>query len=201
MRAYSLDLREKVILAYETGAATLDEIAESFVVDRRTITRWLKKYRAGESLAPKPHGGGYPASLDERMLEMLCQQLLLQPDATLAELSAFLLRDADVKVHLSTVCRALQRLGLPRKKKPGVRRASGIRTGLVQAKDIAVGSRPLYLHRRNRVPFGDDTPVRASQTWATSCRQSATQSRHRSLADRVAGAARMGLRDELARIC
>lgn len=201
MRAYSLDLREKIILAYETGAATLDEIAESFVVDRRTITRWLKKYRDGEGLAPKPHGGGYPASLDQDMLEMLHQQLLLQPDATLAELSAFLKRDADVDVHLSTVCRSLQRLGLPRKKKLGVCRASRSATSRIQAKGIAAGSRTFRLYRRNRLSFGYDAPVRASQTRAASNRQGASQPGDGCLADRFAGAAWMGHYDELAGIC
>jgi transposase len=52
----------------------------------------------------------------------LRQQVEQQPDATLEELVAHLRKRAKVAVHLSTVCRALQKLGLPRKKKPCRRR-------------------------------------------------------------------------------
>lgn len=34
MRAYSTDLREKIVMAYESGVGTLDEMASTFEVDR-----------------------------------------------------------------------------------------------------------------------------------------------------------------------
>ena len=37
MRAYSTDLREKIVLAYEGGEGTFDEIAETFGVARCTV--------------------------------------------------------------------------------------------------------------------------------------------------------------------
>src|ERR1044072_5685733 len=64
MRAYSMDLRQKIVSAYEGGHGTLDDVADTFEVGRRTVARFLSLARAGESLWPKPHGGGYPASLD-----------------------------------------------------------------------------------------------------------------------------------------
>jgi len=42
MRAYSTDLREKIVLAYEGGEGTFDEIAETFGVARCTVGRLLK---------------------------------------------------------------------------------------------------------------------------------------------------------------
>lgn len=36
MRAYSTDLREKIVLAYESGEGTFDEIADTFGVARYT---------------------------------------------------------------------------------------------------------------------------------------------------------------------
>src|SRR5918911_1061750 len=116
MRAYSTDLRERIVLAYEGGEGTLDDVADIFEVGRRTVTRLLQRYRAGESLAPLPHGGGYPALLRARHLTLRREQVLQAPDATLAELANYLKRKARVEVHPATVCRALQRLGLPRKK-------------------------------------------------------------------------------------
>jgi len=39
MRAYSTDLREKIVLAYERGEGTFEEIAETFGVARCTAWR------------------------------------------------------------------------------------------------------------------------------------------------------------------
>jgi transposase len=117
MKAYSIDLREKIALAYEHHAYTLDEVAELFDVGRRTVARFVQKRRAGASLTPRPHAGGYPSALAARTLSTLRDKVVETPDATLCELTAYLKTTAHVQVHPSTVCRALQRLGLPRKKR------------------------------------------------------------------------------------
>lgn len=117
MNAYSTALREKLGLAYEAGEGTLDEVADTFGVGRCTVARMMKLWRAGQRLVPLPHGGGYPATLDEKLLALLKSQVALQPDAPLFELAAHLKKKAKVAVPLSTVCRALQKLALPRKKK------------------------------------------------------------------------------------
>ncbi len=41
MRAFSMDLRQKIISAYEGGHGTLDEVADTFEVGRRTVARFL----------------------------------------------------------------------------------------------------------------------------------------------------------------
>jgi transposase len=117
MKAYSTDLRKKIALAYEHYDYTLDEVAELFDVGRRTVTRFVQKHRAGLSLAPQPHAGGCPTALTPQTLSTLRDKVVETPDATLAELTAYLKTKARVRVHPSTVCRALQRLGLPRKKR------------------------------------------------------------------------------------
>jgi len=117
MKAYSTDLREKIALAYEHNDYTLDEVAELFAVGRRTVARFVQKRRAGLSLAPQPHAGGYPTALTARTLSTLRDKVVESPDATLSELACYLKTEVRVQVHLSTVCRALQRLGLPRKKR------------------------------------------------------------------------------------
>ncbi len=117
MKAYSTDLREKIALAYEHNDYTLDEVAELFGVGRRTVTRFVQKQRASLSLAPQPHAGGYPPVLTAQALVTLRDKVTETPDATLSELASYLKTTARVRVHLSTVCRALQKLGLPRKKR------------------------------------------------------------------------------------
>jgi len=117
MKAYSTDLRERIALAYEHHDYTLDKVAELFEVGRRCAARFVQKHRAGLSLAPQPHAGGYPTALTAERLSTLRAKVIETPDATLAELAAYLKTKARVQVHPSTVCRALQRLGLPRKKR------------------------------------------------------------------------------------
>jgi transposase len=117
MQAYSTDLREKIALAYEHNDYTLDEVAELFDVGRRTVARFVQKQRAGLSLAPQPHAGGHPPALGPELLAALRDKVAETPDATLSEPASYLKTEAHVCVHLSTVCRALQRLGLPRKKR------------------------------------------------------------------------------------
>jgi transposase len=102
------------VLAYESGEGTLDEVADTFGVGRCTVARMMKLWRAGQSLAPLPHGGGYPATLDKQLLALLTSRCpATRRDALGA--SGALEKKATVEVHLSTVCRALQKLGLPRK--------------------------------------------------------------------------------------
>ena len=190
MRAYSTDLRQKIVMAYESGEGTLDDMASIFEVDRRTVSRLLHRSRQGLGLSPKPLGGGYPAILDEKGLDLLRQRVAQQPDATLEELAAYLKKRARVDMHLSTVCRVLQKLGLPRKKKPGGCRAGRGRPAGFPPSGRAAGSTPLHLHRRNRLSFGDDQSLRACGARRTSRRERAAQSRTRGLFDRELGFAR-----------
>jgi transposase len=193
MKAYSTDLRERIVLAYEGGEGTLDEVADLFEVGRRTVARFLQKYRAGGSLAPQPHGGGYPAVLQAKHLTLLREQVLQAPDATLAELASYLKLKAGVGAHPATVCRALQRPGLPRKKKSGGDRAGGGRPPSLPPAGGTVGARTLYFYRRDRLSPGHDEGLRACATRGARHPARAAQARHQRLVDREPGAARGGL--------
>jgi transposase len=106
MRAYSMDLRQKIVSAYESGDGTFDEIAETFEVGRRTVARLIGLARSGESLWPKPHGGGYPASLDGDALALLRERVARRPDVTLSELSYYLRAGSGARSPLDGVPRA-----------------------------------------------------------------------------------------------
>jgi transposase len=147
MRAYSVDLRQKIISAYESGHGTLDEVAETFEVGRRTVARYVGLARDGGSLWPKPRGGGYPVSLSGRAMTLLIERVERRPDATLSELSHYLHARTGAGAHPSTICRALQRLGLPRKKKPGGRRARRREASRVPARGRGHQQAAAGLHR------------------------------------------------------
>jgi transposase len=53
MKAYSLDLRQKVLAAVLRGDRTIHEIAESFDVGATFVDKVLALHRAGEGLAPR----------------------------------------------------------------------------------------------------------------------------------------------------
>ena len=123
MKAYSLDLRQKVLAAALRGDRTIREVADSSGVGTTFVDKVLALHRAGEDLAPRPHGGGYPARLLPRHERLLRAEVRRRKDATLEELSAHLEAEAGLAVSASTVSRALTRLGPGRKKKSGGERA------------------------------------------------------------------------------
>jgi len=115
MKAYSIDLRFKIIEAYEQGEGSQREIAERFKVSPGFIQNLLKLYRTEKTVVPKPHTGSYPPILTEHF--PLIQKLVAEDnDATLAELCAEVEKRVGLCVSVSTMGRALQLLGLTRKK-------------------------------------------------------------------------------------
>jgi transposase len=116
MRAYSLDLRQRIVQAYEQGHGTIPEIAEQFSVSIAFVNKMLRQWRVTGDLAPLPHGGGKPPGLSKQQLQLLKRTVQQQGDPSLAELQNLLSEREQVNVHLSTISRALSRLGLPRKK-------------------------------------------------------------------------------------
>jgi transposase len=113
MRAYSNDLRERILAAVERGTHTLRQLAELFQVDVSFIVRLQQRQRATGSVAPKPHAGGPRRKLDAAAEARLLDLVREQPDATLAELRERL----GVDCCLMTIARALRRHRITRKKK------------------------------------------------------------------------------------
>ena len=119
MRAYSLDLRQKVVAAVERGDSTIEEVASSFGVGQTFVKKMLRQHRETGDLRPRPHGGGQTARLSDRHLKSLCREVERNPDRTAAALRDHLEEHAGVSVSRPTVSRALSRLGLSRKKNAG----------------------------------------------------------------------------------
>jgi transposase len=57
-KAYSLDLRERVIAACEAGDHPRAAVARQFNVAESTLYEWQRRYRAEGVLEPRPHSGG-----------------------------------------------------------------------------------------------------------------------------------------------
>lgn len=116
MAAYSLDLRERIVGAVERQIGSKRKIAEWFGVHESFIYKLLRQKRERGDIAPLPHGGGAHAKLSQDQLGQLPGLVAARPDATLDELCEQMKKKGRVAVSLSTLCRALQALGLSRKK-------------------------------------------------------------------------------------
>jgi transposase len=125
--AYSADLRERVLLACERGRLSRAEIATLFRVGETTLYRWLQEWRVDGRREAEPHAGGSASRLDGAALDKLRDLVAEGNDLTLAEYAAKLAGRAEVQVSGSTVCRALRKLGLPRKKDAAGARAGAAR--------------------------------------------------------------------------
>src|SRR5438045_5020507 len=81
MRAYSMDIRERVIenLEHESMRKT----AKRFGVSDYFVYRLKQRYREAGTLAPKPHGGGHGPLVDEAGGEFLRAVLAEASDLTL----------------------------------------------------------------------------------------------------------------------
>jgi transposase len=117
MRAFSIDLRQRIVAACDARDGTRQQIADRFSVSIWTIRKLLRQRRDTGSIGPKPHGGGRAAAFDGPGSERLRQAVRDDDDATLAELG----RAAGVECSVPAVCRALRRLGLTRKESRGGR--------------------------------------------------------------------------------
>ena len=118
MKAYSTDLRQKIIEACQRGQATQHAIADLFGVSVSFVEKLLQRYRTTGTFTAKPHGGGQKRRLDATADQRILAWIQAQPDLTLSELQSKTGQELGIRLSLATLCRHLKRLGLTRKKSP-----------------------------------------------------------------------------------
>jgi transposase len=136
MKAYSLDLRQKILNAYERGIGSQGQVAELFGVSRSFVEKRLRRVRTTGEVKPKPHAGGIPTRVDAPARQHLQEWLREQPDLTLAELTQRLHQRRGIGIGLSRLCGILQELSLPRKKSRSMRRSGTAIESFRRAKPI-----------------------------------------------------------------
>src|SRR5712692_2857623 len=113
---YSQDLRERVIAAVQAKQQSLEQIAQTFGVSPATVDNWVRRRRETGRVAALPWAGGVKRSLRD-CDAAIRKEVRKQPDATLEELCAGVEAATGVRSNPSMMCRELQRLDLPRKKR------------------------------------------------------------------------------------
>jgi transposase len=117
MRAYSMDLRGRVLAAVDRGTPR-KEIVRTLGVSEPTIRRYLRLRRETGSAAPKPYPKR-PFSIGQSVehRRALWKQLEEHDDATLERHCQLWERKEEVKVSISTMSRAIRKLGWTLKKR------------------------------------------------------------------------------------
>jgi transposase len=133
MKAYSIDLRERIVHSVQAGRSQL-ETARIFGIGVSSVKRYLQQQRQRGTLAPKPIPGAQ-RHIGPEQEDALRAQLTAHPDATLEHHCAWWEEAHGQQVSIATMSRALRRLRWTHKKshsqpanetkrlgKPGARR-------------------------------------------------------------------------------
>src|SRR5689334_7924951 len=113
MQPLSNDLRKRLLDAVDNREGSRRKLAARFKVNTSTITNLLRLRRETGSIEPRPHAGGVNPTLDDDALQRLRKLVEETPDATLETLR----QRMGISGSRMIICRALQKLGLPLKKK------------------------------------------------------------------------------------
>jgi transposase len=115
MKAYSQDLREKVLRAVDQGYSR-GEIVKLLGVSLATIKRYLKQRRETGTIAPKAIPGRPPKKLGKLQAELVVQ-LQAHDDIRLEDHCQLWEQTHGVQVSTATMSRAIKRVGWTRKKR------------------------------------------------------------------------------------
>jgi transposase len=119
MAAYSMDLRKRVARTCDRGIPVA-AVAAQFEVSVAWVYRLLQRRRETGSISPRQQTKFRGRSLSSDEEVRLVALITVKPDATLAELQQAL----PTRAALSTLWRAIDRLGLTVKKNGTRRRAA-----------------------------------------------------------------------------
>jgi transposase len=119
MKAYSTDLRRKLVQACEQRLGSQRTLADAFGVSPSFVKKVLRRYRTTGQLTPKPLTGGQKPRLDAAAYAMLRDMARAQPNSTLEELCTRVAAATGIQVSVPTMCRILQRFGISRKRRIG----------------------------------------------------------------------------------
>lgn len=118
MRAYSLDLRQRIVEAYHRGEGSQAQLAQRFAVSTSFVEKLLRRHRITGSLAPAPHAGGRARSIKTEQEPLLRTLITHDNDATDAEIAARFCEETGQRVSPRTINRMWRRLQITRKKRP-----------------------------------------------------------------------------------
>lgn len=140
MKAYSIDLRQRIIEAYQNQEDSQRKLAKRFKVSLSFIQKLLKQYRESGDIAPHQRGKGFESKLAKHteIVEKLVEE---KNDATLEELQVSLEKETGISLSISNICRFLQQRKLTRKKNGKGQSSSNRKSAKSSSRILATGGK------------------------------------------------------------
>ena len=136
-KAYSDDLRRRVLQSWEEGKQTQAEIGQRFHVSIRYIGKIVHQKKQTGQAERIPHRPGRKSLFTPPIGQQLRDWLKSQPDLTLAELQEKLRQGEHLHVSLFSIWRVLGKMGLRLKKSRSTRRSRTHRRSSSSARRIS----------------------------------------------------------------
>lgn len=115
-KPYSVDLRNRVIVAWAAQEVSQRQLADRFKVSLSFVRNLVRRYRETGQVEPKQCGGYEKPIIEGQYLNMIKAWIDEKNDLLLSELCDRLREKTGINVSITTMHRALQKLGLRRKK-------------------------------------------------------------------------------------
>lgn len=119
-RAYSEDLRRRVIRAVEAGASCR-QAAKRYEIGESTAIRWVTRWRSTGSAAARPQGGDRRSHRIEAHAVLILGAVEGRGDLTLAELAGHVQAVTGARFAIGTLWRFFRRRGITVKKRRAMR--------------------------------------------------------------------------------
>jgi transposase len=116
MRAYSVDLRQRIVDALEEAGATIDSVSQRFCVSSASVKRYKRQLQESGNLAAKPWPGRSPKIAPEEQ-ERLKEMVASRSDWTLQRLCLAWNEQTGAPLSISVMARTLARLKITYKKR------------------------------------------------------------------------------------
>ena len=124
MKTLSLDLRERIVAAYDAEQGTREEVARRFRVSLAMVKKLLAQRRRLGDVGALHHRAGRKPLFGDEHRRQLTELIGKKPDTTLAEM-----RDAlQLRCTLPAIHYVLMRMGLTYKKRLSMRASRAVRT-------------------------------------------------------------------------
>jgi transposase len=142
MATISVDLRQRILKAYDRGDATREQVASRFEVSLGMVKKLIQQRRHSGDIAPRHHRSGRkPIILDSHRRE-LRSLVSKQPDLTLEEIRARL----GLACTIQAIHYVLADMGLTYKKRRSVLRSNQDQTSRARAGSGAKSKKVLIPH-------------------------------------------------------
>ncbi len=112
---HPIELRKRVVEAYEANEGSYPELADRFAVGEASVKRWVLLFGKTGDVRPQPKRGGTPSTIVREEIQELLAELR---DPTAGELTVAFnrTRRGNARIHVSSMKRALHRFGYVVKK-------------------------------------------------------------------------------------